>query len=87
MLTYIASILPHVAAAEEEEVGMCGRAATAAEETSSSGVDDGRGNQWSRERRGLREFCDEKQKNLLVIGLKTRTAADCFGIQTEAVLA
>jgi hypothetical protein len=81
MLTYIASILPRVAAVEEEEVSMCGRAATAAEETGSSGVDDGRGNQRSR------EFCNEKQKNLLVIGLKTRTAADCFGIRTEAVLA
>jgi hypothetical protein len=38
-----------------------GRVAVAAEETVSSGVDEGGGDRGSRERWGLREFCDEKQ--------------------------
>jgi hypothetical protein len=37
-----------------------GRAATVTKENGSSGVDDGGGDRRSRERRGLREFCDEK---------------------------
>jgi hypothetical protein len=37
-----------------------GRVSMMEEETDSSGVDGGEGDRWSRERRGHREFCDEK---------------------------
>jgi hypothetical protein len=42
--------------AAEEEIGV----EAAAEETGSSGVNDGRGDRWSRERHRLREFWDKK---------------------------
>jgi hypothetical protein len=38
----------------------CGRVGAVAEEIGLSGVDDGRGDRWSRERQRLREFWDEK---------------------------
>jgi hypothetical protein len=37
---------------------------TVVEETSTSGIDGSGGDQWSRERRGLREFWDEKQNDM-----------------------
>jgi hypothetical protein len=39
----------------------CGRAVVVVEETGSSSIDGGRGDQWSRDRQGLREFCNEKR--------------------------
>jgi hypothetical protein len=85
-----------VAEGEEEEADV----EATVEETDSSGVDGG-GDQrsierWSRERRRLREFWDEKQndtgwdtiykfKNISNDSLTT-TATDSFEIWTEAVL-
>jgi hypothetical protein len=78
-------------AAEEEEVGV--EAAT--EETSSSDVNRGKGDWRSREQ-WSREFWDEKQNdtkqttiyrfNNISSDSLTTTAADSFGIRTEAVL-
>jgi hypothetical protein len=61
-----ASVHSRVAMMEEEqqeEAGMrtCCRAAAAAEETDLSSGDDGAGDWRSRERQGLREFCNEKR--------------------------
>jgi hypothetical protein len=72
----------------------CGRAVIVMEETGSSSVDGGRGDQQSRECRGLRDFCDEKRdatRRATIYRFKqqrllTRIAADCFGIQTRAIL-
>jgi hypothetical protein len=38
-------------------------ALTAVEQTGSTGVDNNRGDQWSRERRGVRDFLDQKQND------------------------
>jgi hypothetical protein len=93
-----------VAATEEEEANVEAAAEeeketsveAMAEETGSSDIDNGRGDQRSRERRGLRKFWDEKQNNTgrAIIyrfknvnnGSLTTTAADSFGIRNEAVL-
>jgi hypothetical protein len=79
-----------VAVAEEASVE------ETAEETGSSGVDNGRGDRWSREQQELRESEDEKWNNTrrvtiyrfknISISSLTRTTADSFVIQTEAVL-
>jgi hypothetical protein len=77
---------------EEEEAGV--EAAT--EETGSSSVDGDGGARQSRERRGLREFWDEKRndmgwatiyrfKNISSCSLTT-TTTDSFEIRTEADL-
>jgi hypothetical protein len=82
---------------EEEEASV----EVAEEEISSSGIDGSGGDRrsrerWSRERRGLREFLDEKQndmglatiyrfKNISNSSLTT-TDANSFRIQTETVL-
>jgi hypothetical protein len=82
-----------VATAVEEEVGV--EAVVEEEEAGSSGVDGGGGDQWSRERWGLRKFWNEKRndtghatiyrfENINNSSLIT-TAAGSFRIRTEAV--
>jgi hypothetical protein len=79
------------AAVEEEEAGI----EATIEEAGSSGVDGGGGDQWSRERWGLRKFWNEKRndtghatiyrfENINNSSLIT-TAAGSFRIRTEAV--